>query len=125
MAGAGPRRGVDSAGMSERNGNSFILASFHGRHPGLLERPSKHSGNLHGLAMLFVLPRKHLIEPWPFRRTVMGDGAEGRLADQSRVFGERACPMPRRSLRPCLPPLLEFIVVDQQIHAACTGINPD
>src|SRR2546421_886041 len=33
--------------------------------------------------------------------------------------------MPRRSLLPCLLTLPEFIVVDQQIHAAGGGIDPD
>ena len=55
----------------------------------------------------------------------MGDGAAGRLADQTRIFGERAGPMPRRPRLPGLPPLGEFTVVDQQIHAARTGVDPD
>src|SRR5947207_13359933 len=33
--------------------------------------------------------------------------------------------MPRRSWLPCLLTLREFIVVDQQIHAAGGGIDPD
>src|SRR6202035_3616843 len=66
-----------------------------------------------------------LIEPRPFCRTIMRNRAAGRLADQTRIFGERAGPVPRRPRLPFLPPLGEFTVVDQQTHAAPTGIDPD
>ena len=55
----------------------------------------------------------------------MGDGAAWRLADQPRIFRKRACPMSRRPRLPGLPPRREFTVVDQEIHAARGGIDPD
>src|SRR5947199_7840595 len=70
-------------------------------------------------------PDDRLIEPRPFRRAVMGDGAARRLADQPCIFGKRPSPMPGWPLHPCPPPLCEFIGVDQQIHAARAGIDPD
>ena len=56
---------------------------------------------------------------------LMGDGAARRLADQTRVFGERAGAMPRLRRLPGLPPRSEFLVIDQEIHEARTGIDPD
>src|SRR5215208_4317834 len=66
-----------------------------------------------------------LVEPRPVRRAVMGDGAAGRLPYQTRIFRERARPMPRRSRLPGLPPLSQFLAIDQQIHLARVGIDPD
>src|SRR5438477_10185530 len=70
-------------------------------------------------------PDDRLIEPRPFRRAVMGDGAARRLADQPCIFGNRPSPTPAWPLLPCPPPLCEFIGVDRQIHAARAGIDPD
>ena len=55
----------------------------------------------------------------------MRDGATGRLAHQTRIFGERPGAMPWRPRLPCLTALGEFMVVDQKIHAARGGIDPD
>ena len=55
----------------------------------------------------------------------MGDGATRSLADQARIFGQRAGTVPRRPRLPCLPPRGEFLVVNQEIHAARAGIDPD
>ena len=55
----------------------------------------------------------------------MRDRAAGGLADQTCIFGERACPMPRRTRLPGLPPQCEFLLVDQNVHPACAGIDPD
>src|SRR5260370_42645736 len=66
-----------------------------------------------------------LVEPRPFRRAVMSNGAARCLADQSCIFGKCASPMPGWPPLPCPPPLCEVIVVDQQIHAARAGIDPD
>ena len=41
-----------------------------------------------------------LIEPWPVRRAVMGDGPAGYLPDQTRIFCERTGPMSWRSRLP-------------------------
>src|SRR4029079_1262893 len=45
--------------------------------------------------------------------------------DQARIFGQRAGTVPRRPRLPCLPPRGEFLVVNQEIHAARAGIVPD
>src|SRR5438034_1061238 len=66
-----------------------------------------------------------LVEPRPFRRAVMSNGPAGRLADQACIFGKRPSPMPGWPPCPCVPSLRQFIVVDQQIHAARAGIDPD
>src|SRR3954447_11163837 len=67
-----------------------------------------------------------LVEPGPVRRPRMGDRAARRLPDQLGIFEQRAGPMPRRSRRPSLPPLHEFNIIDQQVHAARAGVysNP-
>src|SRR6266478_9149402 len=77
--------------------------------------------------MLFRAERliRPLVEPRPFRWAVMSNGAARCLADQSCIFGKCASPMPGWPPLPCPPPLCKFIVVDQQIHAARAGIDPD
>src|SRR5450432_1584572 len=52
--------------------------------------------------------RAPLIEPRPFRGTLVGDGAAGRLAHQAGIFRERPGAMPRRPLLPGEPAAFEF-----------------
>src|SRR5215471_12968072 len=66
-----------------------------------------------------------LVEPWPFRGPLMRDRAIGRLADEARIFRERARAMPRRRRFPRLMPPRKLGFIDQEIHAARRGIDPD
>src|SRR6516225_243490 len=66
-----------------------------------------------------------LVEPGPFRRTFMRDGAAGSLTDKARIFSQRSRAVPWRPRLPGLATFRELVVVDQQIHAARTGIDPD
>jgi len=55
----------------------------------------------------------------------MRDGATRRLAHQTRVFGQRPRAMPWLPRLPRLTALGEFMVIDQKIHVARAGIDPD
>jgi len=65
-----------------------------------------------------------LVEPEGLR-IVAANGAAGRLADQPCIFGQCSRPMPRWRRLPGFPTCGEFIIVDQQVHAARAGIDPD
>src|SRR5262249_51518669 len=66
-----------------------------------------------------------LIEPWPVRRPLMRNGPLRCLTDQASVFRERASPMPRRPWFPGLAPPCKLDLVNQQIHPARRGIDPN
>src|SRR5205814_675571 len=70
-------------------------------------------------------PASTSIKPRPLGRPLMRDGAAGRLADQTCIFCERACPMSWRSRLPHLAPPRQSAIVDQNIHAARSRIDAD
>src|SRR5215475_14024080 len=70
-------------------------------------------------------PACRLVEPRPFGSTLMRHRTARGLADQSRVFGQRACPVPRERWLPSLAPSCNFAFIHQKIHSTRTSVNPD
>src|SRR5207253_568678 len=69
--------------------------------------------------------RHFSVKPRPVRRSLMRDCSTRSLTDQARIFCQRTCAMTWRALLPIAPASGEFLLVDQQVHAAASGINPD
>src|SRR5437016_2032786 len=76
-----------------------------------------------GVGAAFVTGSSVPVEPRPFGRSLMGDGAAGRLPDQTRVFGKRSGAMPGWWLRPFISAPCQFVITDQNIHPARAGID--
>src|SRR5437868_12445745 len=70
-------------------------------------------------------PRLLLIEPRPLRCARMRDCAAGGLTDQACIFGKGAGAVPRRARLPGPPPINEFLLVHQDVHATRASIDPD
>src|SRR3954453_10175143 len=64
-------------------------------------------------------------EPGPFRGPLMRHGPARCLANQSRIFGEGAGTMTRRTRLPIVSASSEFLLVDQHIHPPVRCIDPD
>ena len=122
MAAAGFCAGAGSARSSDRDGNTVIPASLAGM---ALPVAVQHSGRQPDMAMRLPVKRcgssnhGHSAAPswvtappgaWPTSRAYLASAP-------ARCRGGRGFQ--------ALPPLREFAVVDQQIHAARAGIDPD
>src|SRR3954469_82830 len=64
-------------------------------------------------------------EPGPFCGPLMCDSPARCLANQSGIFRQRAGTVTRRTRLPIAPASSEFPLVDQHIHPAVRGIDPD
>jgi hypothetical protein len=119
MGVVGPEAGAALSLESDRDDDTFIPPRF-------LMAPNEFSDALRPNRTLSkTYGEGELIEPRPFRRSLMRDGAAGGLPDQTCIFCERSRPMSRRSRLPCLPARRKLALANEEVHFPCARINGD